>query len=188
MKNTFIMGKKIYLRALEEDDLEGGYLKWLNDPEVNIFMTAGLMPQTKSMLKSFYDAIAADKNSVYFAIVDRESDRHIGNAKLDKIDWVNRRCEFGILIGDREFWGKGICKEATRLVVEYAFTKLNLRKVCIGVIEENEAAVKCYKSVGFKEEGRLRETHHDHRNGKYVSHLLFGLLRREYYNNKNPAN
>ena len=181
MKNFFIVGTKIYLRALEEEDLEGDYLKWLNDPEVNAYMTSGLIPQNKRMLKAFYDSISSDPNSVYFAVVDEESGKHIGNVKLDKIDWINRRCEFGILIGNKEFWGKGICKEATKLVVEYAFTKLNLRKICIILVEENKAALGCYQSVGFKEEGKLRETHHDHTKNKYVDHILLGLLRREYF-------
>jgi len=183
MNNPFIVGEQIYLRALEEEDLEGDYLKWLNDPEINIYMTAGLIPQNKRMLKAFYDSVNADPNSVYFAIVDKKSNKHIGNIKLDKIDWINRRCEFGILIGDKNFWGKGICKKATKLIVEYGFTKLNLRKICIGVIEENKAALNCYKSVGFKEEGNQREMHHDHTKQKYVGHILLGLLRKEYFKN-----
>ena len=181
MKNAFIIGKQIYLRALEEEDLEGNYLKWLNDPEVTSYMTTGLFPQTKRMLKDFYDKICTDSSSVYFAIIDKESDKHIGNTKVDHIDWVNRRCEFGILIGEREFWGKGICAEVTKLIVEYVFTKLNLRKMRIDTIETNESAVKCYKSIGFKEEGRLKEMHHDHTQNKYVDFLIFGLLRRDYF-------
>ena len=34
MKNAFLIGKQIYLKPLEEEDLDGDYLKWLNDPEI----------------------------------------------------------------------------------------------------------------------------------------------------------
>lgn len=180
MEKPFIEGKTFYLRALEESDLDGPYLKWLNDPEVTRYMTAGLFPQTKKDLRSFYEKEVLARNAVYFAIVDKKTNKHIGNVKLDKIDSINRRCEFGILIGNKKYWGKGLCREVTKLVVEYAFTKLNLRKVCTGTVEENKAAIKCYKSVGFKVEGVLREMHHDHTTNKYVNHVVFGLLKREF--------
>lgn len=180
MEKPFIEGKTFYLRALEESDLDGPYLKWLRDPEVTRYMTAGLFPQTKKDLRSFYEKAVLDRNAVYFAIIDKKTNKHIGNVKLDKIDQINRRCEFGILIGDKKYWGKGLCHEVTKLVVEYAFTKLNLRKVCTATVEENKAAAKCYKSVGFKVEGVLREMHHDHTTNKYVNHVVFGLLKREF--------
>lgn len=180
MKNAFLIGKQTYLRALEEEDLEGNYLSWLNDPEVTGYMTTGLFPQTKKMLRQFYESASADKNAAYFAIIDKETDKHIGNTQLYKIDWRNRRCEFGILIGDRDYWGKGICKEALQLLVNYAFTKLNLRKMCINVVKENAGAVKCYTSVGFKLEGEQKEMWFDTKTNKYVSNLWLGLTIDEY--------
>lgn len=180
MKKRFIEGKTFYLRALDKKDLKGPYLAWLNDPEITKYMTTGLFPQTKDKLKAFYERISTDPNAVYFAIVDKKTHEHIGNVKLDKIDWINRRCEFGILIGDKRHWGKGICTEATRLVVGYAFTKLNLNKVCLSVVETNVAAIKCYRAAGFKQEGFLREMHHDHTRNKYVGHLVFGILKRDF--------
>lgn len=184
MEKRFVEGKTIYLRALEESDLEGSYLSWLNDPEVTRYTTTGLFPQTKEKLRAFYQKISSDPTAVYFAIADKKTHAHIGNVKLDKIDWINRRCEFGILIGEKRYWGKGIGKEATRLAVEYAFTKLNLNKVCLSVVETNVAAVKCYRSVGFKQEGVLEEMHHDHTRNKYVAHLVFGLLKRDFLKGK----
>ncbi len=176
-KTYFIIGEKICLRGLERSDLEGRYLDWINDPEVTTFMTAGLFPQTMEKLERYFSSISNDQYGVYFAIVDKSNGKHIGNAKLENIDWINRRCEFGILVGEKSYWGKGVATEATALAVEYAFTKLNLRKVQLEVVEDNIAAVKCYEKVGFKKEGLLREMNHFR--GKYLNVICMGILKSE---------
>ena len=143
-------------------------------------MTAGLFPQTKKTLREYYESASSDRKAAYFAIVDKKTEKHIGNSQIYKIDWRNRICEFGILIGDKDYWGKGICKEALRLLVKYAFTKLNLRKMCIGVVKENAGAVRCYTGVGFRQEGELKEMWYDIKSQKYVSTLWLGITREEY--------
>jgi RimJ/RimL family protein N-acetyltransferase len=190
MKNAFLIGEQVYLRPLEERDLTDDYLKWVNDPEVTTHMSAGLFPQTMASLKSYFDSAMAEqaaRGGAYFAIVDKKNDKHIGNTQIYKIDWRNNRCEFGILIGDKSYWGMGICREVLMLLTDYAFTKLNLRKICIGVIKDHAAAVKCYASVGFKQEGEQREMWFDSATGKYSSNLWFGLLKDEYMANKNKS-
>lgn len=70
---------------------------------------------------------------------------------------IYRLMEFRILIFNPDYIGKGIGVDATRLVVNYGFQRLNLHRIWLGVNEDNVGAVKCYKKVGFKEEGRREE-------------------------------
>jgi RimJ/RimL family protein N-acetyltransferase len=115
---------------------------------------------------------------VIFAIVESKSDRHIGNVKLGPINWLHRRTLFGIMIGDKDSWAKGVGEEVTRLMVEYAFFRLNLHRVGLVVFEEHQSAVRCYEKVGFKIEGCLRENMFQ--DGRYKNHVSMGLLRTEY--------
>lgn len=177
-KTAFLRGLKVYLRPLERTDLNETYLGWLNDPEVTRYMETGTFPTTYQDLEKFYQSVTGSKTDVIFAIADRKSHRHIGNAKLGPISWVHRRAMFGIMIGDRGFWGKGVGEEVTRLMVEYGFLRLNLHRITLGVFEEHSSAVRCYEKVGFKVEGCLREQLF--RDGKYRNHLWMGLLRSEY--------
>ncbi len=178
-ENTaFLRGSKIYLRPLERADLNGTYLDWLNDAEVTRYLETGVFPTTKEDLEKFYEGVTKSNNQVIFAIVDAKSHRHIGNAKLGPIDWVHRRAMYGIMIGDKAAWGKGIGEEVTRLIAEYGFTRLNLNRIGLVVFEEHQPAVHCYEKVGFKVEGCLREQMY--REGKYHNHLYMGLLRSEY--------
>jgi ribosomal-protein-alanine N-acetyltransferase len=178
MRTPFIVGKRIYLRPLERDDLNEKYLAWLNDPEVNRYLESRIFPYTMDKLEKFYEQVTGSTDQVILAIVDRETDRHIGNVKLGPINWVHRKAVFGILVGEQEFWGKGIGVEATRLIVEYGFLRLNLHRIELGVYAENEAAIRAYEKVGFQIEGRFREDFFHE--GRHKDCLWMGLLSSEY--------
>jgi [ribosomal protein S5]-alanine N-acetyltransferase len=178
-KNAAIAsGPHVYLRPLERTDLSDIYLGWLNDPEVTRYTETGTFPTTAQDLERFHNEVTGSKSQVILAIIHTQSGRHIGNVKLGPIHWVYRSATFGILIGDKKFWGKGIGVEATRLMVEYGFYRLNLHRIDLGVYAEHESAVHAYERVGFKVEGRLRED--VFQGGEYKDRLWLGLLRSEY--------
>lgn len=177
-KTAFAEGSLVLLRPLERADLNERYLSWLNDPEVTRYMETGTFPTSSEDLENYYRSLSGSKNDVILAIADKDSGRHIGNVKLGPIHWVHRSATFGILIGEKEFWGKGVGLEATRLTVEYGFYRLNLHRIDLGVFAEHETAVRCYKKAGFKIEGRLRENLFQ--GGEYKDRLWMGLLRSEY--------
>ena len=174
MVNYYLSNKNIGLRALSKEDINENYLSWLNDSETNVFMAAGVMPKRIEDLEEYYQAISKDRNAVHFAIIDMKTKAHIGNVKLFSIDWRNGICEFGILIGDKKHWGKGIATDATKMIVEYAFTKLNLRKVSLGVLKDNIGAVKCYEKAGFIHEGCEKKMYWA--NDKYCDSLRMGIF------------
>jgi RimJ/RimL family protein N-acetyltransferase len=134
MRHPFISGKKIYLRGLERLDLEGEYFDWLNDREVTKFLNSGGFPNTAEKMEEYYRNIVLSADNAMFAIIDKESDGHIGNIKLGPINWLMRIAPLGIMIGNKECWGKGYGTEAIRLVLGYAFNRLNLHKVITGIV------------------------------------------------------
>jgi ribosomal-protein-alanine N-acetyltransferase len=174
----FIAGSQVCLRAFRPDDLTERYLGWLNDPEVTRYMESGTFPSTMRDLESFYQRIAASRSDVLMAVVDQATGEHIGNVKLGPIQWVHRSAIFGIMIGEKRFWGRGVGIETTRLMVEYGFGRLNLNRIDLGVFAEHEAGVRCYQKLGFKVEGRLRQDLFQ--DGAYKDRLWMGLLRSDY--------
>ncbi len=75
--------------------------------------------------------------------------KHIGTVKLEPIDVDKGTAMFGLLIGDRDYWGKGIATEVTNLIVDFAFNTLGLREVTLGVLADNKAAIRVYEKCGF---------------------------------------
>jgi [ribosomal protein S5]-alanine N-acetyltransferase len=169
----FLETEKTGLKGIALDDANEDYLRWMNDPEVTKGLDSGLFPSTIEALRDYVSNITRSRSDIMFAIIDKASNKHIGNIKLGNINWVNRNGELGILIGDKTAWGKGFGKDACALLVEYAFTKLNLRKVWLAVYSDNKAAHSLYLKLGFKEEGCLKN--HVFSDGKFMDKILMAI-------------
>ena len=173
----FLAGERCYLRALSRDDLKGPWGHWLNDPRVTEHMVRGAWPTTMEANAAYYESVAQSDGDLVLAIIERQSERHVGNVGLHGMDPIHRSAEFGILIGDTGVWGKGIGSEATRLICGHGFDRLNLARIWLGVFADHTGAIRVYEKVGFQVEGRLREAFA--RNGSRVDQLIMGLLPQE---------
>lgn len=142
-----IESDRIFLRKLTETDVTPTYCSWLNDPEVNKYLET--KSATLKSLKKYVQAKIANPHCVFMGIFDKATGKHIGNVKLEPIDRERGSAVFGIMIGDKNYWGKGFGTEATKLFVQYAFYVLGLSVVSLGVIENNASAVKSYQKAGF---------------------------------------
>ena len=151
-----IEGELVALGPLRRDLLLL-YQSWIND--LGTTRTLDLPPQPMTMEKEqdWYDRQSRAENSVPFTIYERETWRPIGNTGLDGVDHRNRTATFGIVIGEPDCRGKGYGTEATRLMLDYAFTALGLHNVILTVFEYNPAGIRAYEKAGFKEIGRRRE-------------------------------
>lgn len=92
-----------------------------------------------------------------FAIRSLGDDALIGHASLFGFLWNHRSASLGIGIGRRGLWGQGYGTDAVRLMLRYAFTELNLRRVQLSVFDYNQRAIRSYQSAAFRREGVLRK-------------------------------
>ena len=103
----------------------------------------------------------------------------IGYAGLYDQHPTCHRAEFRVLLGERDFWGKGYGTEVTELLTFYGFDRLDLHRVYLGVVADNAGAVRAYEKAGFVREGVLRDE--VYRNSRFYDGIRMGLLRQEYY-------
>src|SRR5215204_1093796 len=151
-----LRGERVSLRPIERSDL-AQLAELLEDPDVAAL--AGEGPVVLASLaewEAWFQQRAANppKDSISFA-VESEGEL-IGQAGLHRVDHFNQRCDLGIALG-KNYWGRGLGQEATRLLVDYAFTYLNMNRVSLRVLADDARAVGAYRKAGFREEGRLRE-------------------------------
>jgi RimJ/RimL family protein N-acetyltransferase len=172
-----IRGDRLYLRAIERDDLQRCH-DWMNDEALRSTL-AQRYPMSLAQEADWIERTSRGQDPSHrtFAICLFEGDRHIGNCGLEAIERDNGVATFGILIGEADARGKGFGEEATRLLCRFAFDEMNLHKIRLDVYASNEGAVKTYERVGFREEGRLREE--AFREGRYLDVVRMGLLRGE---------
>ena len=167
----------IYLREIDITDCNENYLSWMNDYEINKYLESRFSTHSIDSLKDFVNAMNESENNILFAIIDKSSNTHIGNIKLGDIHPVHKYADIGLIIGNKNYWGKGIGTEAIKLVSQYAFENLNLRKVIAGIYENNVGSIKAFKKCGFKEAYVKKDTYFFE--NKFIDAIYF-----ELYNNK----
>ena len=173
-----IVGDKVALGPLRKD-LVPTYLRWFNDFHTLRTMGAMPVPLTLEQEEKWYErAITRGDTDIFFTIYERTAKRPIGNVDLRDIDHRNRTSLFGIAIGEPDARGKGFGTEATKLMLDFAFTVQGLHSVMLHVLEYNLAGVRAYTKAGFKEFGRRRESHF--MGGKYWDVIHMECLATEW--------
>ena len=170
-----LCAEKCYLSPISLEDVEK-YTEWVNDPDIFPFLFFGFsvinVEDELEILKRL------NVNGVAFAIVEKDTNRVIGNCGFNNIDNVHRKAQFGIFIGEKTFWNQNIGLEATQLCLDYGFNVLNLHSIDLGVMEYNKRAIRCYEKAGFKFAGRRRDA--IFHAGKYHDLLTYDILASEY--------
>ncbi|MBC7381837.1 MAG: GNAT family N-acetyltransferase [Bacteroidia bacterium] len=174
----FIEGNTIYLREVRESDVNDNYYAWLNNSEVNQYLETRYYPRSKANIADYVKHMDGLSNEIFFAMCDKKTNKHIGNIKIGPINWIHRYGDISLLIGDQDFWGKGIATEAIRLVTEFGFFTLNLHKIKAGCYEQNVGSAKAFEKVGFIKEGLLKKQWMV--KGKYYDEILLGLCIEDY--------
>lgn len=175
-RTVFLPGKSVDLCLMDEHEDFSNYLSWVNDQEITKYMAVGNFPLTIESLRA-YVATHNTGKSVLLGIYPKGQGNHIGNILLHMIDVQNRHGEIGILVGDRNYWGKGVATESIGLMARHAFDRLNLHKLYAGMIEGNEASKRAFEKVGFTIEGNL--TQHFYLQGRYHDCIRMGLLQKD---------
>jgi RimJ/RimL family protein N-acetyltransferase len=114
-------------------------------------------PTTLEQEQAAYEAAVRDEHLVAFTVYDAATAQPIGLAYLGEIDDRHRTADFGLVIGEAAFRGRGYGTEATRLVLDYAFTVRGLHNVGLSVYAYNHAGQRAYARAGFREVGRRRQ-------------------------------
>ena len=170
----FIEGERIYLREVRISDVNEDYYKWLNDNEIGQYLETRFQPQSIESIREYVSSLLGSCESIFLAIIVKENDKHIGNIKLGPINWLHRFADVSLMLGDKENWGKGYGTEAIKLVVDYAFSRLNLHRLNAGIYENNVGSIKVFTKVGFKEEGTLIKKRFF--KGQYINEKIFGII------------
>jgi RimJ/RimL family protein N-acetyltransferase len=170
--------KKIRLRALTISDIDKT-LNWHNQEEISELYSGHPFPVNIEMERKWYEKILTSNFPVtVFGIEEIEKNCLIGITVLKDINLINRSAEFAVYIGDKEYRGKGLSKEASFLTLTFAFNNLGLNRIFLKVLEENEVAIKLYRSVGFIEEGKLRKS--VFKNNQFKNEIVMGILKEEF--------
>lgn len=153
-----LSGSICYLRALEPEDLDFVY-EVENDTSVwEVSHTQA--PYSRFLIRQYLENAQQDiyeAKQLRLAIISNDSGKAIGLIDLFDFDPQHRRAGIGILIKNAEQRGKGIGKEALGLLIDYAFSVLDLHQLYANIDPENEASIRLFTTFGFVQCGMKRD-------------------------------
>jgi [ribosomal protein S5]-alanine N-acetyltransferase len=171
-----LTGPTITLRTLTLSDATSIFALF-SDPEAMrywCYPPLTELSQAEERLKRDRDAAAAQQWFTWAMTLD---EKHIGTVTLHDINREQGRAEIGYMLG-RNYWGRGLAREAATLVIDHAFGPLGLRRLEADIDPRNVASEKLLLRLGFQKEGYLRERWQV---GSEISDTsLFGLLKRDW--------
>lgn len=173
-------GEKVRLREYRREDLELA-LKYINDEEIKRDFKLGIpFPLTTEDENKWFESLSAGKDTYIFAIETLDEGLYIGGCGINEIFWKNSIACVEILIGNKDYRGRGYGTDAMNVLVRFIFEQMNINKVKLTVHSFNERAINSYKKCGFVVEGVLRQE--IFRNGKFYDSVAMSILREEYFN------
>lgn len=179
LRDVFLKGNKIFLKSLNEEDvLYSNWYGWFNDEELCKTLQKHYFPSSTSSQKLFWEEnIRNSDKKLQLGICDIAENTLIGIVSLNNIDYINRKCEFSIVIGEKRFQNVVNFVESTNLILNHAFNSLNMNKVYGGSISK-ELVHLMTRVLGFKGEGVARQE--IYKNGLYHDCYLYSILKGEF--------
>lgn len=146
-----LTGNTFYLRALEPEDLE--FIYRLENDEAIWEVSSTQTPYSRFLIRQYLENAHQDiyeAKQLRLAICKNGSFEALGLIDLFDFDAVNQRAGIGIIIQAPENRSKGMGSEALRLLINYAFHKLQLHQLYANIDLGNVASISLFTNFGFQ--------------------------------------
>jgi len=179
-----IEGKKVIIRQLEMGD-EKWIHQWRNHGKGNEYCAFPFGFMLSQEAYRFEVKKQIEEQQVFpkekmFMICKKENLAPIGDVSYRNWNPRNRSVEFGIEIGQVDERSKGYGYDALVHFIDFLFRHLNLNRIELTTLADNEKAQNLYRKLGFKNSGTMREASFDSRTGKYMDVVYMDILRKEW--------
>ncbi|GAB4207616.1 MAG: GNAT family protein [Bacteroidia bacterium] len=171
---------RVYLRELTHDDVNEEYLSWFRDNQVTSFLEVDGKSLTKKIVEDYIDEGRNTGNYYMYAICYKDNNKHIGNLKIGPINKKHLVSDLVCVIGDKNYWGKGLATEAIQLGNQLAFEKYNIRKLHGQIYADNIGSIKAYCKAGWIIEGVIKGRYLV--NGAPMDQILVSCNNPKYFN------
>ena len=170
-----IYSVNLLIRPLESRDLPLK-VNWFNDPDISSTLILDEPLELDKTIR-WFEKIKNESSRIDWVIEDKKN-HPIGLISLVGIDRVQKSAEIFIVIGEKDYWGKGVMLEAETTAIKWAFDVLSLDKIWAHARADNIASIITMKKLGFMINKAL--TKEQIIKGQKVDILHFDLLRGDF--------
>lgn len=169
-----LLGKSVYLRALEPEDL--AFLFENENDEEFWHVSQTQQPFSKYILKKYLENAHLDIYKIKqlrLIIALTHNHEPIGMIDLYDYDPKNKRAGVGILILNN-YQGNGYASDALQIIIKYAFNQLDIYQLFASIGSENHKSIKLFESAQFKVSGIKKDW--NFYKGKFHDELFLQLI------------
>jgi RimJ/RimL family protein N-acetyltransferase len=165
-----VRGERTSLRGLTKQDIP--LLKrWAREPHIQRTCSHRLLKER------IRDGVTNSEKQCEFIFCDEEQ-RPIGLVSLFHIQPHIGQGKIAKLVGEPGALGKGFAREASAMLITYAFHVLKLQRLYLRTAGFNMQNIKLNEALGFQFEGILRSS--EIFNGELIDVVLMSMLRTEF--------
>lgn len=129
------------------------WLEWMNDPEILQFMY-DTKPYTKEEIARWVKKVTEDPQRHYFMIkangpLEQADGTEVGFVSIRQDQEPGTSAEIGIVIGDKQYWDKGIGSQTVKQVLTYAKESVGLNNVRAMIRPHNARSIRLFTRNGF---------------------------------------
>jgi len=128
------------------------YLKWFNDQDVRRYL-ADSTPSTSEQIKDWLQSLTNNPENLYFGITKFTTHKSIGHVGLKGVTESTHASEIAIVIGEKDYWGRGYGTQAVRKAVEIGFKETSVNTFYAKIVPEHTASIRLFESAGFTLKG-----------------------------------
>lgn len=132
-----------------------------------------------SLTEYIKNQLEAPRITYRFAITLLSQHTCRGLLKISRQWEAIREWEVGWAIHPDE-WGRGYATEAAWIVMDWAFTQLDVHRIVAFCHVDNVASVRVMEKLGMHQDGRLRETRW--LRGQWWDEYVYSILEKEWKN------
>ncbi len=170
--------KKVELKLVTEEHLEL-LMNWRNSEVVSKSLFTSTHLTMEDQLK-WYERYKNDKTQIRWIIYS--DGKPIGTTYLTDIDHVNKRCESGWFIPDKEDRDMNMALTIRWNVFDYVFDTLGFHRQYGYILAENKGVVRFLRVGGFDIEGTMKD--HVFKDGKFQDVVVAGITKDVWYSRK----
>lgn len=174
-----IKGKLVGLGAVEKDHLER-LRDWRNNTDFRKHFREHRELSKTDQEIWFENIVRKDPTTRMFSIKRIEDDELLGACGFVYINWIHRHADLSLYIGWKDSYidEEGYAEESCRLLLDYGFGELCFHKVWTEIYEFDKKKKKLYDSVGFSQDGLLRDNYWFE--GRWWNSRMLSILQSEY--------
>lgn len=176
---VLLQTRRFALRSLKPNDASGRWMNCLKDPDVMGPLNAPIRAWSAQELMAHI--ASADNDERYLiGIFDLADDVQIGFYMVE-IDRLHRRANFNVVVGEKDWWGKGVVNETRAALLDEFFNNRGIEKATGMPLARNFPAIFNYKAQGWRHEGTLRAHCLSTADGSRLDQIQFGLTKDEWH-------